>query len=53
MKSAYYFELFTLETIILLGSDESKITNDKNYKNMTQLAITKVILLVVNAYQQD
>ena len=41
----------------LLGSIKSKITNDKNGKNLPHLEITEVILvhcnLVNNDYQQD
>ena len=33
IKSGYYFELLTPETMKLLGSTESKIAKDKNGKN--------------------
>ena len=41
----------------LLGSNESKITNGKNGKNVPPLEITEVVLvhfnIVSNEYQQD
>ena len=41
----------------LLGSNEGKITKDKNGKNMPNLEITNVVLIhcniVNNNYQQD
>ena len=45
------------ETIKLLGSTKSKITKDKNGKNVPNLEITEVVLIhcnIVNEdYQQD
>ena len=45
------------ETMKLLGSNECKITKDKNGKNMPNLEITNVVLvhcnIVNNNYQQD
>ena len=45
------------ETMKLLGSNEGKITKDKNGKNMPNLEITNVVLvhcnIVNNNYQQD
>ena len=45
------------ETIKLLGSTKSKITKDKNDKNVPNLEITEVVLIhcnIVNEdYQQD
>ena len=37
MKSGYYLELLTPETMKLLGSTESKITKDKNGENVPHL----------------
>ena len=34
IKSGYYLELLTPETMKLLGSTESKITKDKNGENV-------------------
>ena len=57
IKDGYSLELFTPETIKLLGSTENKITKDKNDKNVPHLEITEVVLVhcdIVNSdYQQD
>ena len=57
IKSGYYLELLTPETMKLLGSTESKITKDKNGENVTHLEIVELVLvhcnLVNNDYQQD
>ena len=57
IKTGYYLELLTPETMKLLGSTESKITKDKNGENVSHLEITEVVLvhcnLVNNDYQQD
>ena len=57
IKSGYYLELLTSETMKLLGSTESKITNDKNGENVPHLEIVELVLvhcnLVNNGYQQD
>ena len=37
IKTGYYLELLTSDTIKLLGSTKSKITNDKNGENVPQL----------------
>ena len=37
IKTAYYLELLTPETMKLLGSTESKITKDKNGENVPHL----------------
>ena len=56
-KKAYYLELLTSETMKLLGSNESKITKDKNGENVPHLEITEVVLVhcnnANNDYQQD
>ena len=44
VKSGYYLELLTTETIKLLGSAEEKITQDKTIENTPLLKITKVAL---------
>ena len=44
----YSFELFTPETIKLLGSTEGKITKDTNGGNVPQLKITEVVLVYCN-----
>ena len=57
MKKVYYYELLTAETMKLLGSTKSKITEDKNDKNVPYLEINKVVLIpcnvVNNSYQQN
>ena len=57
MKTGYYLELLTHETMKLLGSNEDKITKDKNGENVPHLEITEVVLvhcnIVNNDYQQD
>ena len=57
IKSGYYLELLTPETMKLLGSAESKITKDKNGKNVPRLEVVELVFvhcnLVNNDYQQD
>ena len=57
IKSGYYLELLTPETMKFLGSTESKITKDKNGENVPHLEIVELVLvhcsLVNNDYQQD
>ena len=57
IKSGYYLELLTPETIKLRGSTESKITKDKNGENVSHLEVVELVLvhcnLVNNDYQQD
>ena len=57
IKTGYYLELLTLETIQLLGSTESKITKDGNRENESHLEITEVVLIhcsiVNNSYEHD
>ena len=57
IKSGYYLELLTPETMKLLGSTESKITKDKNGENVPHLEIVELVLvhcnLVNNDYQPD
>ena len=56
IKTGYYLELLTPETLKLIGSTKSKITKDKNAKNVAYLEVTKVVLIhsnvVNNSYQQ-
>ena len=57
IKSRYYLELLTPETMKLLGSTESKITKNKNGENVPHLEVVELVLihcnLVNNDYQQD
>ena len=45
IKKGYYLELLTSETIKLLKSTESKITKDKNGKNVPHLEIIELVLV--------
>ena len=57
IKSGYYLELLTPETMKLLGSTLSKINKDKNGENVPNLESAEVVLvhcnLVNNDYQQE
>ena len=57
IKSGYYLELLTMESMKFLGSSKSKITKDKNGENVLHLEVVKLVLvhcnLVNNDYQQD
>ena len=57
IKTGYYLELLTRETLKLLRSTKNKITEDENSGNVPHLEITKVILvhcnIVNNDYQHD
>ena len=57
IKEGYSFELLTPKTMKLLGSTESKITNDKNGEKGLHLEIVELVLihcnLVTNNYQQN
>ena len=57
IKTEYYLELLTPETIELLGSTKSKATKDENGKNLLHLEIAEVVLvhfnIVDNHYQHD
>ena len=57
IKSGYYLELLTPETIKLLESTESKIIKDKSSENVPHLEVVELVLvhcnLVNNDYQED
>ena len=57
VKSGYYLELLTPETMKLLGSAERKITKNKNGENVPHSEVVELVLvhcnLVNNDYQQD
>ena len=57
IKSGYYLERLTPETMKLLGSTENKITKDRNGENVPHLEVVELVLvhcnLVNNDYQQD
>ena len=48
IKTGYYLELLTPETMKLLGSTKSKITKDKNGDNVPHLEINEVVLIYSN-----
>ena len=56
IKTGYYLELLTFETMKLLGSTKSKISENGNCENVLNLEITEAILvhykIVNNNYQQ-
>ena len=43
IKIGYYLELLTPETMKVLGSTESKITKDKNGKNVPHLEVVELV----------
>ena len=57
IKTGYYLEIVTPETMKLLGSTKNEITKDTNGENVPYLEITEVVLvycnIVNNNYQQD
>ena len=57
IKTGYYLELLTPETMKLLGITKSKITKNKNGENFPHLISTQVVLvhcnIVNNNYQQN
>ena len=57
IKSGYYLELLTPETMKLLGSTVSKINEDKNGENVPHLEVVELVLVhcnvVNNDYHQD
>ena len=53
IKKGYYLELLTPETMKLIGSTKSKITEDKNVENVSQLEITELVLVHCNIVNND
>ena len=53
MKTGYYFELLTHETMKLRGSTESKIIEDKSGQIVPHLEITEVVLVHCNFVNTD
>ena len=47
IKTGYYLELLTPETMKLLGSTKNKIIKDENGENMPHLEITEVVKLSI------
>ena len=53
IKDAYSLELLTSETMKLLKSTKSKITEDKNGENVPHLEITEVVLVQCSFVNND
>ena len=57
IKTGYYLEILSPETVKLLGSPESKIAKEENGESLPHLEITEAVLfhynIVDNDYQQD
>ena len=53
IKTRFYLESLTPETIRLLGSTKSKRTNDENGENVPHLEITEVVLVHCNIVNND
>ena len=53
IKTGYYLELLTPETMKLLESTENKITQYKNGENVPHLGITEVVLVHCNIVNND
>ena len=53
IKKRYSLELFTKETMKLLGSTKNEITKDKNGENLPHLEINEVILVHCNMLNND
>ena len=50
LKTKYYLELLTSETMKLLWSTKREITKDENGENLPYLEITKVVLTCTTQY---
>ena len=48
IKTGYYLELLSPETMKLLGRNKSKITKDKNGENVPNSEITEIVLAHCN-----
>ena len=57
IKTGYYPEMLTPETMKLIGNIKNNINRDENDKNVPNLEVTEVVLvhwnIVNNDYQQD
>ena len=53
IKTGYYVEPLTPETMKLLGNPKSKINKDKNGENVPHLEITEVLLIYCNITNND
>ena len=53
IKSGYYLELLTPETMKLLGSTERKITKDKNGEKVPHLEVVELVIVHCNLVNND
>ena len=53
IKTGYYLELLTPETMKLLGSTKSKITKNENGENVPSMEITEVVLAHCNTVNDN
>ena len=53
IKTGYYLELLTSETMKFLQSTKSKINKDKHLENIPHLEITVVVLIHCNISKND
>ena len=53
IKTGYYLDLLTPETMKLLWNSENKITKDRNGENVPYLEITEVALVYCNIVNND
>ena len=53
IKTGYYLELLTYETMKLLQSTKSKITKHKHGQKFPHIEITEVVLFHCNIYMND
>ena len=53
IKTGYYLDLLTPETMKLLWNSENKITKDRNGENVPYLEITEVALVYCNSVNND
>ena len=53
IKTGYYLELLTLETMKLQRSTKRKITKVENGKNVPNLEIIKIVLIHCNILNND
>ena len=53
IKTGYYLELLTSETVKLLVSISNKITKDENDENVLHLEITEIVLVHCNIVNKD
>ena len=52
-KTGYHLELWTPETMKLLGNTKNKTNKDKKGKNVLHLAISQVVLVYCNIVNND